>query len=419
MQKGARRLVQGAAWCIAMTSSLACAQVDWDVSGFASIGAGKINKNQLNFMEYTNEWSFESDSVLGVQGILTPTERLSLTAQVVARGFSYNTDDEYQPEFEWLFASYDVTSDVRVRTGRLRTPHYLFSESLEVGYSYPWVRPPVDMYVFFLDPFSHFDGADINVQSTVGDIETEVKVFVGEMAGDFLGIDMEISRVVGFTAAARLDQLTLRYGVNLNRIDLSLPNGHLLIDGFAAAAALDPTTFGGISENFYNDNDEFQYHGVGAQWEPGAWSITGEKYVLLGPSEGFSFDSRGWYLSVGRQFGHWMPYTVVGEYRTRIDSRIVYQIRDTYDVYPEGQGGIFETLDRLRSAALFALLERNIGQRSNTLGIRWDFHSNAALKLEFQYFDFLSQSTGHMLPDNLDAKPSDALVTTLIMDVVF
>lgn len=419
MQQGARRWAQGAVWLITMASSLACAQMDWDVSGFASIGAGKINRNHLSLMEYTNEWSFDSDSMVGVQGILTPTERLSLTAQVVARGFSFNTDDEYQPEFEWLFASYDVSSDIRIRAGRLRTPHYLFSESLEVGYSYSWVRPPVDMYVFFLEPFSHFDGADISVQSSVGDIETEVKVFVGEMAGDFLGIDMDISRVMGFTAGARLDQLTLRYGVNSNRMDISLPNGHILIDGFAAAAALDPATFGGISENFYNDNDEFEYHGVGVQWEPGAWSITGEKYVLFGPSEGFSFDSRGWYLSVGRQFGNWMPYTVVGEYRTRIDSRIVHQIRDTYDVYSEGLGGIFDSLDQLRSGALFVLLERNIAQRSNTVGVRWDFHSSAALKLEFQYFDFLTQSTGHMLPDEGTAKPSDALVTTIIMDVVF
>lgn len=419
MQKGAR-WAQGALLAACWLGSV-CAQarVGWDVSGFASLGAGVLSRGGTSYMDYDDEWSFDSDSMLAIQGIVTPTERMAVTAQVVARGFSFDNDDAYQPEMEWFFVSYELAPEIRVRGGRLRTPHYLYSESLEVGYSYPWVRPPVDVYVFFLEPFSHFDGADITLQSSVRGIETEFKVFGGQMSGDFLGIDIDVSRVAGFTASARVDELLLRYGYNNNRIDLSLPGGQVLVDGFAFATSLDRGTFGGISESFYNQNDEFQYHGAGFQWEPGTWSLVGENFLLQGPSEGFSFDSRGWYISLGRQFGNWMPYTVVSEYRTRIDSRIVYQIRDTYSVYPAGMGGVFDSLDQLRSGALAVLKERNIAQRGNTLGVRWDFHRNAALKLEFQYFDFLTQSTGHMLPDDVTEKVSDIVSTTVIMDVVF
>lgn len=403
----------------AMLCGVAQAQVGWDVSGFASFGAGMVNKKDLTFMDYNGDWSFDSDTMIGVQGMVTPTERLSVTTQVVTRGYDIDSEESYQPDIEWFFVSYDLSAETRVRAGRLRTPHYLFSESLEIGYSYPWARPPCDMYVFFLNPFSNYDGADVTWQSSVGDVETELKGFAGRMSGNFLGIDIHVSRIVGVVASAHTEALTLRYGVNFNRTDLTLPNGELAVNGFETAAALDPQTFGGISASFYDDNEQFQYHAGGFQWEPGQWSVIAEKFLFLGPDSGFSLDSRGWYVSIGRQIGDWMPYTVFGEYRTRMDSRVLHDIKDTYEVYPEGMGGVFDALDELRSGALKSLRDRNVAQRSNTLGVRWDFHPRADLKLEFQYFDFLTHSTGHMLPADESNKPSDAVSTTIIMDVVF
>lgn len=421
MQFRARRCAQTAVWIAAMTCSMARAEMSWDFSGFASLGAGKVNRDDLTFMDYNGDWSFDSDSMLALQGILGLTSRFSMTGQVVSRG--YNVDDNvepYAPEIEWFFASYDLNPDTRLRFGRLRTPHYLFSESLEIGYSYPWARPPVDVYVFFLEPFSHFDGADISYQTTVGDgFETELKAFGGRMSGTFMGIDIEVSRTVGAVVSTKKDDLTLRYGINTNRTDLHLPGGQVAIDGFDTAASFWPTTFGGMSENFYDNNQEYRYHGAGLQWEPGAWNITAEKFLFLGPKEQYSLDSRGYYISVGRQYGDWMPYGVIGEYRTRIDKRIVQQIKATYDVVPENLSEATKPLDDLRQGAIAALLQRDIGQRTQTLGLRWDFRKDADLKLEFQYFTFLSNSTGHMLPDDDTNKPPHAIATAIIMDVVF
>lgn len=426
MRKGARWAAQGVAWMTALACMTAQAAVQWDFSGFASLGAGKINKNDLTFLDYTGEWSFDSDTMVGVQGIVSPADRLSITGQLVSRGFSSNDAyDTYVPAVEWFFVSYDLTQGTRLRAGRLRTPHYLFSESLEVGYSYPWARPPVDMYVPFKEQFSHFDGADIAYQTSVSGVETELKLFGGQMSGTFLGIDIEVARVVGVTATLRKDDMTLRYGVNTNKTSLTVPSGDQLIEGFNLAARLYPDTFSGISENFYNDNQEYQYHGLGINWEPGNWSLIAERFLFLGPEKQFSLDSHGWYVSVGRQFGDWMPYTVVGDYRTRMDSRITDGIRATYQDIPEGSDiqigdiPVGDLLDTLRSSALFGLEERNVSQRSNTLGIRWDFHPQADVKFEVEYFDFLTNSTGHMLPDDDRNKASDAVLTTIIMDVVF
>jgi hypothetical protein len=425
MRKGAGwRLLTGA-WML-LSCAMARAEVNADFSGFASFGAGVINKKDLTFLDYTGDWSTDSDTMIGVQGIASLTERTSLTGQLVSRGFS--SDDSYHtyvPEVEWLFLSYDLTDSTLFRFGRLRTPHYLFSESLEVGYSYPWARPPVDAYVPFLEPFSHFDGADIAHQWVYGDYETEFKLFGGRMEGEFLGIDINVSRVIGGAITLRNDDLMLRYAFNSNRTDLTLPSGDQLVEYFDLAAAFYPETFSGISENFYDDNQEYQYHGLGINWEPGNWSLIAERFLFRGPKEQFSLDSRGWYVSVGYQFGDFMPYAVTGDYRTRIDSRIVRTVRATYNDIPEGSGidiagiPVGNILDELRSSALFGLEERNVAQRSKTLGVRWDFHPSADLKFEVEYFDFLTNSTGHMLPDDPGRKPAGAVLTTIIMDVVF
>lgn len=421
MQFRARRCAQTAVWIAAMTCSMARAEVSWDFSGFASLGAGKLSRDDLTFMDYNGDWSFDSDSMVAVQGILGLTSRLSLTGQVVSRGYdSDDNADPYVPEIEWFFGSYDLNPETRLRFGRLRTPHYLFSESLEIGYSYPWARPPVDVYVFFLEPFSHFDGVDISYQTTSGSgFETELKAFVGQMSGKFMGMEIEVSRIAGVVMSTKKDDLTLRYGVNTNRTNLDLPGGEVAINGFDTAAKYFPATFSGISENFRDRHQEFQYHGAGLQWEPGNWNITAEKFLFLGPKEQYSLDSRGYYLSIGRQFGDWMPYGVLGEYRTRIDKRIVHQIEATYASVPENWMEATKPLDDLRSGALAALLQRDIGQRTQTLGLRWDFSRSADLKLEMQYFTFLSNSTGHMLPDDEQDKAPHALATAIILDVVF
>lgn len=39
---------------------------------------------------------------------------------------------------------------------RLRTPQYAHSDALDIGYSYPWVRPPVEMYNLPLDNYEGF-----------------------------------------------------------------------------------------------------------------------------------------------------------------------------------------------------------------------------------------------------------------------
>lgn len=46
-----------------------------------------------------------------------------------------------------------------VRAGRLRSPVYMYSESLDVGFSYPWLRLPDEVYSQV--QLTNYEGADV------------------------------------------------------------------------------------------------------------------------------------------------------------------------------------------------------------------------------------------------------------------
>ena len=122
---------------IALTTGTAWADDAWRLSGFASLGAGKIQDDELSYLGYDDEWSYKGDSVLGLQLSGDIAERLSFNIQALARGVNFE-GDEFKPELEWMFLRYQLNSNWRLRAGRMRTPHYLYSETLDVGYSYVW-----------------------------------------------------------------------------------------------------------------------------------------------------------------------------------------------------------------------------------------------------------------------------------------
>lgn len=410
------RYLRAMACGMLMLSPPAMAELQWDFSGFASIGAGKLSDNTLTFMDYTgDEWSMDSDSALALQAIVQTGDRWSLTGQVLSKGFSFDERNPYEPRLEWLFASYELSPELRVRGGRLRTPHFLYSESLEIGYSYPWVRPPIEMYANFLEPFANFDGIDLTLQKEIGSFENEFKIFGGHTEGEYRGRDVNIEKTGGFAVMSRWDAFTFRYCYNWNRLSLYDPKLELpykLFQGFAVSEG--EPIFNEIADTLHLESKVFQYHGLGMQWEHGAWTVIAEKLKTEGPGKQFSFENDGWYLTVAHQIEDWMPYVSVGEYRSQMDPAITKRVRESYNAVNAGSNVV---LDILRELTILGIDDLSVYHRTVTAGIRYDFHSNAALKLEAEYFNFLS--TGQMLFDHSKPEPDSVLATSIVIDVVF
>lgn len=389
---------------------------NWEWSGFASFGGGQINRDQLKFIDFDDDWSFNSDSVAGLHTQGDITEHWSLTAQVIAQGHHWDDTGDFHPELDWLFLSHALSPGLRLRLGRMRSPHYLFSETLDVGYSYPWVRPPVEVYTFFMSPFSNFDGMDLTWNTELGDADLDIQALAGTMDGEFLGLDIEVEPVAGANVTLRQGEWLLRYGVLLHRTDLTNAGSQAAADAFNQLAAIDPQ-FEEVANSFEADNAWYQYHALGGQWDHGNWTLLGEAFEVIGPDEGFSTNASGWYLSWQYHFARLAPYITTGHYKNTLNEDQIQLLEDSFITYPPGSLG--PAVDALRYGTIDAFRNFYSEQYSWTLGVRYELLANTSLKCEVQYFDFIGGSTGHMIPEPGAPRPDDALLTSFIVDVVF
>ena len=418
-------------------SPIVYSDIGWDVSGFATVAAGKTNRDELLYMDYDGDWSVDSDTMLGLQLVLEPLDRLSLTTQVVTRGHSFDDVGEYSTEIEWAFASYNLSDRARLRAGRLRTPYQYYSESLEVGYSYVWVRPPPNVYAFLFEPFSHFDGVDLSYTYYGDQVDLEFKGLYGSQEGAFLETRVDIDQIWGVTLTSRWQDLTLRYGFLNHSIDLTIPAYDPLLDAFDATAAgfaafgIPDPGFVALKDRYGLDDASVRYHSLALDWRLGHWNLIAERYELVRPDKNLENGSRGWYLSLARQIREFTPYVVVGAYKSAVGQGPYQQLDATFDsvepFYPLLPVPVAQQLAadlaELRFLAEFGLDRYVVGQRSYTTGLRWDFHSSTALKTELEYIEFTRGSTGHAvgktIPFDRQSDSNDLLSITIALEVVF
>ena len=220
---------------LSMMSGLVQAEIQFN--GFMSVGAGMTFDEDEQFAGYEDSLSFRPDSVVGLQASADLGDGLSATAQLVARG-----NDDSKVKAEWLYLSYQALPDLRVNVGRQRMPLYMYSDFLEVGYAYHWLRPPTTVYS---SPISSYDGLSALYSRYIGDLETTVQVVGGSYqesdvlapSGARIGIDMQ--DYIGGVLSLAYEPVTLRatyHQASLGLSDGALFNGLQALRGTGAGS---------------------------------------------------------------------------------------------------------------------------------------------------------------------------------------
>ena len=119
------------------------------LSGFLTAGATYADKQLLTNSNTVsqdgtieNTPGFTSDSCLGVQISAKVNSDVSVTGQLLAKA----REDNSNVKADWAFVTYRVSDPVSVRAGKIKFPTFLISDYYEVGYAYPWIRPPQEVY---------------------------------------------------------------------------------------------------------------------------------------------------------------------------------------------------------------------------------------------------------------------------------
>ncbi|MBL4868399.1 MAG: hypothetical protein JKY67_18695 [Pseudomonadales bacterium] len=140
----------------AINSKFKKAQARLKFNGFVSAGLSRSDEAADSIIGVSDQNNYLVDTIFGLQVNAKINDKTSAVLQLVGRGIDANN-----VLAEWGYLSHAFTPNVTVRIGRLRVPFYVASEYIEVGYAYPWVRPPIDVYT--LVPITSYYGTDITM----------------------------------------------------------------------------------------------------------------------------------------------------------------------------------------------------------------------------------------------------------------
>lgn len=413
-----------------LASSAAQASGDLDIFGFMSVGVGILDDDVVTIEGFEGEGNFKQDTLLALQVSKQVNDKTSATGQLVSRG-----TDDFDTEAAWAFVSYDATENTTLRMGRLRIPFFYYSEFLEVGYAYNWVRLPSDVYAI---PFSSFDGADLSQRFSIGNLDTSVQINYGRLTDDLnifeedyksdlrniAGLSLNSTygnwgfRIAGQRAEMTLDTVTdedfgnvvaaaagaqaafdanpgeltgaalqqagaqladAQANTELRRIDQAQSAAAGLINlnkQFNPAYSVD-------AEDFSFDGHKADFYNAALMYDNGDYSFVTE-FTAIEYESGLLVDNRAWLASVAKRIGNTTTHLTYSTSR---------------DVLNSGESGELQEALNLQGE-----------DKSVILGLRYDYDVNTALKVEAQYHDEI---------ENRGVEGDHAMLYSFAVDVIF
>ena len=118
---------------------------DYSLSAYGTIGYTQSDQPFKYDRLIDNRGTLRRDTVAGLQLDSRLTDSIGATVQIVTE-VSDEDERQHRANVAWAFLSWRPTSDWLFRLGKQRIPLYLYSQTHNVGVTYDFVRPPVEMY---------------------------------------------------------------------------------------------------------------------------------------------------------------------------------------------------------------------------------------------------------------------------------
>lgn len=309
------------------------------------------------------EWSHQALTRGGLQITARATDRTQLVMQLYASG-----RQDFNARVEWAYFSHDLTPQLKIRGGRLVAPFYTHSQYLHVGYAYPWVVVPQEVYRTV--PGETLEGFDLLWNVTTGPVSHSVNLLWGStnLDGHLANqpARFRVNNIVGANLNSTWRNLTLR---------LAYSAGDTTVDSLPEPLA----TYNQALNGRLAFDHVYSYFGnVGFQYDDGRLFLAGER-AELGITNWFPQRKAG-YLSVGWHFGRWMPLVTWAQLNSTNRSDQFFPQLDS--AFGPGTARAFQSRVHQR-------------EKSWTFGVRYDPHANVDVKAELsRYYDFSHAGLG-------------------------
>lgn len=363
------RIVTVLLFALAMPAwSEAAEEARVSVRGFGTLGTAYHRGGKAGFLRditqpegARNSLNTDLDTRLGLQLDARLAARVDTTIQVLTR---YRYDGSYRPELTWGFLRYVPQPDLEVRLGRLGWDVYMLSDSRDVGYSYLWVRPPVEYYGHL--QLSKITGADLVWRRPLGNGVLSSKAFAGEVTSR-IPLDMaSYSNLSGsWLYGGYFDYQWADWQVRLGITRLELKTelrgeAGRQLERLGAERGAEFEELLGLTRL----KTTFHFATVGVAYDRGPLQAQ-LMYSHIDSKDDAHSDLHTGYFSLGYRMGRWTPYFTLSAV--------------------EADGSPTPGLDGLPESVGFAEIfvgTTDINQHTVSLGARYEWSPQVAVKLQ-------------------------------------
>ncbi|MGQ3050641.1 MAG: hypothetical protein ACT6S0_02540 [Roseateles sp.] len=390
------------------------------VSGFGSIGLAHVDapvgwgyRRELTQGGSDSRWRHDVDTRLGVQFNYSVSSQFELVAQAIARkrgSYAGGSDT-----LEWAYAAYRPTADWTVRIGRVNLDAFLMADYRNVGYGFMAARPPVELYAMLP---TALDGADVARSWFQGNAQWRAKLMLGTaQIGDFhTAPPGRVRDIVGVMMSREEAGLLVRASASRTRIELDLGSAQAAVDALGQLGSLPIPPVADqarqLRERLGASDIWATFLELGLRYELGDWQWSAE---LVRISAAPLVRQLSAYATVGRRLSDWTPF--IGYGRTR-DAMPVTPLPAWQAVLTPVLGPAGAAQSQMLGTLITDAVNRSRVQQSGwSLGTRWDFHPQAALKLQWDRIRVDAGGPG--LWTGADVAAAKAHVATAVVDFIF
>jgi len=362
------------------TSTFAINDNDISLHGYGTVGVAYQDNNNVLYRNSINskkgtqgDLSFDNYSTFGLQSDIQIDDKLSVTAQSIFEGNSDNI-----LELNWLNAKYQVNDDNTIRIGKMRLAAFMYSDILNVSYSYDWVRLP-DMYS--LIPLKNYTGIELSHNIEFDNLTLMATASYGQSKSNIYYSNNENLIEKAKITAKKMYAIDLKFlydnfsfRLAYSQFLLTFSNNKLeaMFNGLNSFNI--PTISQAVTQ-YKIDNTPVKYFEIGARYDF-------EKSYLIGEYLNYYNDSllsnnTSWYMATGYNFENWSPFILY----SNIDSTQNYKGIKSEEGMPVEMTTAINTADQILST----VSENGVNVELDTisLGVRYNLSENSILKLQY------------------------------------
>jgi hypothetical protein len=360
--------------CITNAEAVETDQPKVTFGGFGSLGVSHSSQSLGDYVMdsgipkgagLSENWSPANDTRIAAHMAAQFTPEASAMLQVVSE---YHAPNTYAPEIEWANVKYAFTPNAYIRVGRIALPTFLDSDNRDVGYTYVWVHPPLELYRQL--SITHSDGVDAMYRADIGETVNSIKALLyGENT---------LERSTGKSISKDM------WGI-FDKIEYGPTTAHV---GYQERLSASQNSQTGVTGAWIRNSDL----SVGVQYDPGNWFAMSEWIQRKSTT-----NITAMYVSGGYRVKKFTPYLTYSQ---------------------NSQGSFLPGFPQPSSSAIRLA---NRSQSAISLGVRWDFMRNTDFKFQYDQVKLSDNSNGFLanVPTNVILYGTTFHVISAVVDFVF